>query len=139
MRLSTWQSMEVAIDPVIAGLTAGTIHHFTIQYPNQARLFTTLYAFALTNSVFLILLLWPKNVIQFETIGQLIKDFLIFDTVYVGICYDDSNGISTLLLFYLRLYTMYISGIMESLRNSGTGPRIGCFGKILSLGNHTSS
>jgi hypothetical protein len=86
MGFSTWQSMEVAIDPTIAGLTAGTIHHFTVQYPNQARLFTTVYAFALTNAVFLILLLWPKDAIQFEIIGRLIKDFLIFDAVYVGTC-----------------------------------------------------
>jgi hypothetical protein len=86
MGFSTWQSMEVAINPAIAGLTAGTIHHFTVQYPNQARLFTTLYVFALINTAFLIFLLWPKDAIQFETIGLLIKDFLIFDTFYVGTC-----------------------------------------------------
>ena len=131
--------MEVAIEPAIAGLTAGTIHHFAVQYPNQARLFTTLYAFALINAAFLILLLSPKDAIQFDSIGRLIKDFLMFDAVYVGTCRDYSNCISMLLLFSSRLYTMSISDIMESLRNSGTRPRIGCFGKPFSLENHTSS
>lgn len=78
--------MELGIDPALAGLTAGTIHHFTVQYPNQARLFTTLYVFALINAAFLMLLLGPKDAIQSGTMGRLIKDFLIFDAVYVRIC-----------------------------------------------------
>jgi hypothetical protein len=82
----TFQSMELEIDPALAGLTAGTIHHFTVQYPNQARLFTTSYVFALINAAFLILSLGPKGAIQSGTIGRLIKDFLIFDAVYVRIC-----------------------------------------------------
>lgn len=78
--------MALAIDPALAGLAAGTIYHFTVQYPNQARLFTTLYAFASINAAFLILLLGLKDAIRSETIGRLVKDFLIFDAVYVTIC-----------------------------------------------------
>ena len=84
MGLSTWQSMDVAINPAVVGLTAATIHHFTLQYPNQASLFRTVYAFVLNNAVFLILFLGPKYAIPFQEIGRLLKDFLIFDSVYVG-------------------------------------------------------
>jgi hypothetical protein len=75
--------MDLKIDPAVAGLTAGVIHHFSIQYPKQATLFNTLYAFALINVIFTILLLEPKNPFKFDEIGHTIKDLLIFDAVYV--------------------------------------------------------
>ena len=84
MGLSIWQSMDVVINPAVAGLMAATIHHFTLQYPNQVGLFRTVYAFVLINAVFLILFLGPKDAIPFQEIGRLLKDFLIFDSVYVG-------------------------------------------------------
>jgi len=71
------------IDPAIAGLIAGAINHCVVQYPNQARLFTSLYAFVLTNTVFVILLLRPKNAIQLLGIGKIIQDWMMFDLVYV--------------------------------------------------------
>ena len=36
------------------GLAAGFIHHFLIQYPSQANVFTTMYAFIKGNVVFFV-------------------------------------------------------------------------------------
>jgi uncharacterized membrane protein YhhN len=81
MALSLWEGLEVMNDPLVAGLTAGAIHHFVLQYPTQAQLFTTLYAFVLANIVFLILLLTSKH--HFRGINGTFKDICIFDSVYV--------------------------------------------------------
>jgi hypothetical protein len=64
-------------------LTAGVLHHCAVQYPQQQGLYTTLFAFALSNSVFLVLeflyssrsLIWKV----FWTLTALIQ----FNIVYV--------------------------------------------------------
>lgn len=81
---SVWESMDVKIDPAVAGLTAGVIHHCAVQYPKQAGLFSTLYAFAVTNVIFIILLLGPRNTLKFHQLGQIIRNVLTFDTIYVS-------------------------------------------------------
>lgn len=81
---SVWESMDVTIDPALAGLAAGVIHHCAVQYPKQASMFSTLYAFAVTNVIFIILLLGPKNALKFDELGQIIKNMLTFDTIYVS-------------------------------------------------------
>ena len=83
IQFSFAQTFNMNIDPAIAGLIAGAIYHCVVQYPNQARLFTSLYSFVLTNTVFVILLLRPKNAIQLLGIGKIIQDWMMFDLVYV--------------------------------------------------------
>lgn len=75
----------MSIDPTVAGLIAGTITHCFVQYPNQASLFSTLYAFLITNTIFLILILSPKNVIQSFGTRKIFQDWMTFDLVYVTI------------------------------------------------------
>jgi hypothetical protein len=82
--LSMWQSMDVTIDPTVAGLAAGVIHHFAVQYPKQASLFSTLYAFAVTNMVFILLLFGPKDALKSDEISRIIRNVLTFDTIYVS-------------------------------------------------------
>jgi hypothetical protein len=130
-------ALQAAMDPTAAGLIAGTIHHFAVQYPNQASLVNTVYAFSLINTIYVVLLLRPENTILFQAIGRLIKDFFVFNSVYVEVYEDDSNCINVYLQFFSRLYTMYILDITEFLRNFGTEQRIGLFGRMLSSVCHT--
>ena len=74
------------MDPSIAGFLAGCIHHSLIQYPNQAKLFTTLYAIAIINAAFVILTTSSTEGIQFLL---LLQNLAIFNVVYVRTPYDD--------------------------------------------------
>jgi len=79
-----YESLELSMmNPWIAGFVAGVIHHYIIQYPNQAKLFTTLYTFTLTNAIFIILLLAPNYTSYILRISQILKDYMVFNTVYV--------------------------------------------------------
>ena len=83
------------MNPATAGLVAGTTHHFTVQYPNQSSLVTTIYAFSLINTIYFVLLLLEyKDAILLLAIGGLIKGLLIFNFVYVESPENDSNSIS---------------------------------------------
>jgi len=72
------------MDPSITGIIAGVVHHFLIQSPNQAKLFTTFYAIAVMNTAFVILALGSKDPIRTIHLLQLLKDFAIFELFYVG-------------------------------------------------------
>jgi hypothetical protein len=69
--------------PVVAGAIAGTVHHFFIQYPNQVKLFSTLYALAFINAIFVMNLWRAKDPMRRNRISQMSMDFVIFNTVYV--------------------------------------------------------
>lgn len=71
------------MDPAAAGAIAGTIHHLFIQYPNQAKLFTTLYAFAFANALFVTLLLGAKDLRPINRISRMSIDIVIFNIIYV--------------------------------------------------------
>lgn len=75
--------MEMSTHPVAAGVIAGIVHHSVIQYPNQAKLFTTFYAFAFANTIFIMLLLGPKDSMQNNGISRMSMDFVVFNTLYV--------------------------------------------------------
>jgi hypothetical protein len=85
--------LEVVVDPAVCGLLVGAIHHLLFQYPNQANILTTLYAFAFTNVIFVILLLAPKNAPDFFSLGilQIIKASMVFNAVYVCNFHDVSD------------------------------------------------
>ena|SRR5947207_506352 len=83
MHYSHWQLMDRKTNPAVAGLVAGAIHHLLIQYPNQATLFSTLYAYAFTNVTYVTLLLYQKHVTSTLGSGQILRDFLIFNAIYV--------------------------------------------------------
>jgi hypothetical protein len=68
----------------LAGLVAGAIHHYVIQYPYQANLLMTLYVFALANVLFAAMLFGSMDApSEFFRLGPIFKDVLIFNTVYV--------------------------------------------------------
>ena len=78
--VSKWQT-DVVMDPSLTGVIAGVVHHLLVQYPNQAKLFTTLYAIALMNAGFLILMLGSRDEIQSL---QILKALATFQVFYVG-------------------------------------------------------
>lgn len=80
--ISGWQ-MDVAMDPAIAGIIAGCIHHFLFQFPSQAKLFTTFYAIGMMNAAFVALTLAPTNAIRDIQLLPLLKNLAIFEVVYV--------------------------------------------------------
>jgi hypothetical protein len=85
--------IEVVVDPVGCGLLVGAIHHLLFQYPNQANILTTLYGFAFTNVIFVLLLLAPKDAPHFFSLEilQIIKTSMVFNAVYVCNSHDVSD------------------------------------------------
>ena len=75
--------MDSVMDPSMAGMIAGGVHHLLVQYPNQAKLFTTFYAIAFMNAGFVILILGSKDAIRDLRVLQLLRDLVLFDLVYV--------------------------------------------------------
>jgi len=73
------------MDPSMAGVIAGGAHHLLIQYPNQAKLFTTFYAIALMNVGFVILVLGSKDAILTVHVVHLLTNLAVFQFFYVGI------------------------------------------------------
>ena len=64
----------------LAGVVAGVLHHGFIQYPYQAKIFTAIHTFMLSNIIFIICLIVLKNVRPLA----LIKELVIFNTIYLG-------------------------------------------------------
>jgi hypothetical protein len=67
------------------GLIAGILHHFLIQYPHQAEIFTPIYAFAAVSMGFALLLWHISNNACVETILAAIS---FFDLIYVSFLYS---------------------------------------------------
>jgi len=78
--VSKWQT-DVVMDPSLTGVIAGVVHHLLVQYPNQAKLFTTLYTIILMNAGFLILMLGSNDEIRSL---QILKALATFQVFYVG-------------------------------------------------------
>ena len=83
MAFSLRQSKRSTIDPAAAALIAGAVHHFLVQYPNQAKLFTTLYSFAVTNIAFIVLLLGPEDALRRLGLVGVFVSLVSFNFVYV--------------------------------------------------------
>ena len=67
---------------IVLASVASIIHHFVLQYPNQADTFVTLYGFALSNAVFLVS---QRHSLEFS-LRQVISfsiSWFLFNTVYV--------------------------------------------------------
>lgn len=72
------------MEPIQAGLAAGIIHHTCIQYPYQAKLLTTLKAFAFGNLTYAVWVLSTStNSWGAPRIKQTVYMFLLFTIVYV--------------------------------------------------------
>jgi hypothetical protein len=100
MNFATWQpSMEISMNPTIDGLLAGVVHHLALQRPNQAKLFTTLFGYALINSIFIVLSLGGKEGLKILGISHVLKNLLIFNTVYVEYPGDNANSRNRLHFF----------------------------------------
>ena len=82
------------MNPAVAGLVAGAVHHFMIQYPNQATLLTTLYAYAFANVTYVTLLLYQKHVTSAPGPCQILKNFLLFNAVYAQTTQSKTNNCS---------------------------------------------
>lgn len=71
----------MTLTPNEVGILFGLIHHFAIQYPCQANVFTTLFAFIVSNVLYAIL--W---VITRDASGKSplhLQDILVFNAVFV--------------------------------------------------------
>jgi len=79
-------ALLMTLTPTELGILSGFIHHFAIQYPSQAAIFTTFFAFTLSNAVFATL--WmiaggPSGGTGLALIGRFSKDLCVFNAVYV--------------------------------------------------------
>ena len=66
----------------LGGVVAGVLHHAMLQYPNQAPLFTTVYAFVLSNAIYLGLLCNAQRDLLSHGL-ELLKVMTIFNFLYV--------------------------------------------------------
>jgi hypothetical protein len=62
------------------GFLVGICHHFLIQYPRQADIFTTIYSYVAGNVVFGVAALLPKNA---PGLAQISQGLLFFNLTYV--------------------------------------------------------
>src|SRR5271170_7131837 len=61
------------------GVLIGVLHHFAIQTPRQADIFTTLFTYAEGNAVYLAAWLLPKNVV----VANIVHGVPFFNLTYV--------------------------------------------------------
>lgn len=71
----------MTLTPNEIGILFGLIHHFVIQYPSQADVFTTLFAFIVSNVLYAILWVIAKDPSGKCTIY--FQDILVFNSVFV--------------------------------------------------------
>ena len=72
------------MDPILAGLFAGILHHLFLQYPYQAKLLTTLKAFVFGELTYITVVMVSKDVGWcLARIVDTIYSVLIFTSVYV--------------------------------------------------------
>ena len=118
-------TMLPLLTPLEFGLLSGLIHHFATQYPNQADVFMTLSAFGLSNVLYAVLL-WTMS--EDPLIGRVVRDLVLFNTVYVSAASIFLTKTSKSLRLSQRLFTTFTSGIEGSQVNSGSKQRIGACG-----------
>lgn len=76
-------SMLAILEKMVLALMAGILHHFAVQYPCQLGLYTTLYVFALLNSIFLVSsFLSSSQPLVWRMLGSL-AGLVQFNVVYV--------------------------------------------------------
>jgi len=79
--------LEISQMASVAGVLAGIIHHSILQYPNQASLFTTLKAFFLVDTLFVVSKVVSEfldvNALSTGTLGKIVLNLTIFNAVYV--------------------------------------------------------
>ena len=72
------------MDPVLAGLVAGILHHLFLQYPYQAKLLTTLKAFVLGELAYIAVIAAFNGVDWCPAhIVHTLYEVFIFTSVYV--------------------------------------------------------
>jgi hypothetical protein len=72
------------MEPIQVGLAAGILHHICLQYPYQAKLLTTIKAFAFGNLAYAVWVLSTSaNSWGAPGIKQTVYTFLLFTIVYV--------------------------------------------------------
>ena len=116
-------TMRSLLAPLEFGLLSGLIHHFATQYPNQADVFMTLSAFALSNVLYAVL--WTMSGDPGVICStRFVQDLVLFNTVYVSVASMCLTKTSKPLRLSPRLFTTFIFGIEGSLVNSGSKQRI---------------
>lgn len=81
------------MDPILAGLVAGFLHHIFFQYPYQAKLLTTLKAFAAGDLAYLAIIPWSNDV---TGVIETVVTISIFTIVYVQPLVDFLTAFSNL-------------------------------------------
>ena len=79
-------SLLMSMTPLECGLLSGLIHHFALQYPTQANVFTTLFAFMLSNVLYTVswMIYGDHEGPSSSPIGRMLGDLLVFNATYVG-------------------------------------------------------
>jgi hypothetical protein len=72
-----------SMGPLTIGAITGVIHHFSFQYPRQARLFPTLIAISFANMVFVFLLLLAQKECILGGCSHILKQLILFNTSFV--------------------------------------------------------
>jgi len=110
--------LEISQMASVAGVLAGIIHHSILQYPNQAALFTTLKAFFLVDTLFVVSKVVSEfldvNALSTGTLGKIVLNLTIFNAVYVHSTAVVDMGLHTRfqLLLSLKLFIMSTSDIV---------------------------
>jgi hypothetical protein len=76
---SSCDNFELALK---LGLLLAISHHFLIQYPRQAHIFTTIYSYIAGNALFLVVSLFPKSR-PTPSVVVTVQTLLLFNIVYV--------------------------------------------------------
>jgi len=102
---------EVTKNSSLAGIATGILHHSILQYPKQAKLFTILKAFFFVDALFLVLKVGSLTEFSISTLGEVVLDLTLFNTLYVSIallnllildynCISSQNHLQCLLQTY---------------------------------------
>jgi hypothetical protein len=84
--------IHLAMDVIVFGLIAGLAHHLCVQYPNQSKLSTILYVYALWNAIFAIVKLFidQPSTHRLELIIWLLPYLFVFNLFYVTILFKNN-------------------------------------------------
>jgi hypothetical protein len=127
----------LVLDPLVAGAIGGTIHHLTIQYPEQRSLFIAIYGLCLANAIFLVSNVQEVGWTSVNTL-DLVGKWAIFNTIYVLLMSSNVSDLfsRSLLPLFSKLSIMRTFDIGGFLDSSGPEPRTGDILSITGIWKH---
>ena len=128
---------EVTKNSSLAGIATGILHHSILQYPKQAKLFATLKAFFFVDALFLVLRVGSLTEFSIRTLGEIVLDLTLFNTLYVSVALVNSADTRLQLHFFSKPLTMSTSDIPISQPGFSGQQVIGDSGMQTNTRNHT--